>query len=71
MPRVSHLRDPQMRRPGFYPPPATRFVEYGPEDADWMLPLGLGTEVYFDLRVRNDFDFGPLYQPHSFLLTTF
>ena len=26
----------------WYPPPAEKFVEYGPEDEHWMRPLGLG-----------------------------
>lgn len=26
----------------WHPPPAERFVEYGPQDEHWMRPLGLG-----------------------------
>lgn len=47
----------------WYPPPSTKFCEYGPEDEDWMRPIlkATGDTRFGHVKER---DGGPLFIMH-------
>jgi hypothetical protein len=59
--------------PGWYPPVDGKFTEYGPEDREWMYPLGIGFIVYrkFDMRLYANYDMPIVRTPFPYILNTF
>lgn len=48
-------------------PPTEAFTEYGPEDEEWMRPLGLGTVEYIDEGpLFYEMDQSAFYMPFQF-----